>query len=439
MDHANENQTNPLGSSRDGARSTRLVLLAALLALGGCSGGAPGSNPPIGLPAPQQAGASFYLGTAGAQDPGANPITSTNYLGGVWTVTLNAAESQFSYRTASNFTPTGILPIQGITNFANGYLALTQTNQGGSPQAAGYALEMPGRAALMRPRGFALGTVSSPADPLLVLVNQGGCVLLGVSVTLQFVTLPDKNWNPVTDRAYGTIQANSSGATWNFSNLNERTLAGSPVKTPPLQAGLCNGGALGFAINVPSDTANNIPPTTIAIGPDGFFIADQGTAADPKGGLHARVGMLAPSDPVDTNAIVAGRYLGFLSKPAETAATQLIAFGQSPGSGPSLGGGIFPKDDPTQTAPANIKITLNAQDSHNNGLYPSAAVTLPDPGNCVLHGGGTGTDASGNPTCTMPAVAIVGGSGGKYVVYLISRDLTSGQTSSPMAIFLYQQ
>src|SRR5207245_10685201 len=122
----------------------RVFFLGFLVAFLGSCGGSSGSNntgtPGIGSPA-APAQVNVYLGTAGVQTPPPGIVTPPTYAGGVWTVTLNNAEGQFSYRTASNFTPTGTLPIQGTMVRSSGFLALTQTNQNGPTQPpAGYAL-----------------------------------------------------------------------------------------------------------------------------------------------------------------------------------------------------------------------------------------------------------------------------------------------------------
>jgi hypothetical protein len=47
-----------------------------------------------------------------------------------------------------------------------------------------------------------------------------------------------------------------------------------------------------------------------------------------------------------------------------------------------------------------------------------------------------GTDSQGNPTCTLPAVAVSGNPENKFAIFLITQDLVN---QSPMVIYLFQE
>jgi hypothetical protein len=106
---------------------------------------------------------------------------------------------------------------------------------------------------------------------------------------------------------------------------------------------------------------------------------------------------------------------------------------------------VYPNDDATQTAASNMVLTLGKQDAQMNGLYTGATITEPDPQQaCAQNGFGiAGTDAQGNATCTLDAVAIVGNPNGEYAIFVIAFDATQQISTSlkrtGMGIYLYQQ
>jgi len=157
--------------------------------------------------------------------------------------------------------------------------------------------------------------------------------------------------------------------------------------------------------------------------------------------------------------VVSLHYLGFVSEPAiqfpsltippQPPPNQIASFSPCPrsicsSSGTSLIGGGFPldnptdsrSDDPTQPASTNITIDLGAQNPASNGLYDSAAVTIPDPLSLCAAPGTPGQNLQGNPTCTLPAAAVAGNPENRFAIFLIAQDVVN---SSPMAIYLFQQ
>ena len=199
----------------------------------------------------------------------------------------------------------------------------------------------------------------------------------------------------------------------------------------------CAQSTLGFAVTAASNSTNPpIATVTMGFGPSGFFLEDNGSQqGSPQGVVPSNalgagvgaIGIVQPSSPVSTSSVVGARYLGFFYEPipapsTTSQVTQLVSFGCSgsscanPPSPTSIVGGVFPNDDPTQQPAQNISINLGPQDPQNNGLYPSAQVTI-----------------SG---VSLPAVAIVGNPENKYAILLIAQDTLN---VSPVAIYLFQQ
>jgi hypothetical protein len=141
-----------------------------------------------------------------------------------------------------------------------------------------------------------------------------------------------------------------------------------------------------------------------------------------------------------TANVVAGKYLGFMVTPFASIHTQPIGFGQIvAGTGTSLTGGTWPNDDLTQLQNADTVINFGTQDSQNNGLYPLATITYPDPTYAcstagTSYGAQPGYDANGFPICTFPAVAVLGNPENKFVIFL-----SAGGLESPVSIYLFQQ
>jgi hypothetical protein len=299
----------------------------------------------------------------------------------------------------------------------NGFLNLSETNTPPAFQPAGFALEIPGRAALVRP-----GLNTTPVVPV---VAQTTCPSFS-GVTLQFVTLPSSSWAVRTDPAYGSLQVSASGTAWTFSNFKQSTLGGSATRPgAALSPGVCAQSLAGMVVTIPPN------PATMALGPSGFFVIDEGP------GNPGEVGVIQPATALNTSSVVNSLYLGFMYEPAAglvgLPVTQLAAFGcsgsscPSPPSPTSLVGGVFPTDDPSTPANTDTSIDLGQQDSASSGLYKKAQVTIPDP--FAVCGTGTGT-------CTLPAAALIGNPEGKFAIFLIAQDIVN---FSPMVMILYQQ
>ncbi len=227
----------------------------------------------------------------------------------------------------------------------------------------------------------------------------------------------------------------------------------------PGNCAVSNGVAsISAAPNVSSVAPVSKLPTTFVIGRTGFFLEDQATGSQTsqKPDATSFVGAIQPAAPLNTASIVAGTYAGFMRHASIgplVSLTQPIGFGQiTAGSGTSLTGGTFLNDDISQFQNSNIVINLGAQDAANNGLYPLASITMPDPKGYCYNGwynptfpglttGTPGVDQFGNETCTFNAVAVVAYAESKYSIFIAATDIIYNDTATsvPMGIYLFQQ
>jgi hypothetical protein len=407
-----------------------LVVLTALAATS-CGGSSRAPAPAQGLPALTVPGPSnSYLGT---QSPG-----------DMWQVSIDHTSNSFG---AADLTNSGAGTVLGSIVNQIGFLGLAQTNVSPPFQPFGFALEIPGRALLLRP---GINTA-----PLAALV-PGSCLNINGNVTFQFVALPHQNWEVGKDAAYGSVQVSANGNAWNFSNFTQLTLGNSSQSGATLGAGSCATNAAGGLVTIPLNPISTIS-AALSVGPSGFFVADQ-FLSTASGALTGAAGIIQPSASVNISSVVGGSYLGFIYEPNVTtspatcsadclATTQMAAFSGSvttcqtlPSSSGMCGGAFFNDSlgNLKQTS-TDTTIELGSEDSNNLGLFKSARITIPDPagspGACLAPGV-AGTDSQSNPTCTLPAIAVVGNPENKFAIFLIAQDTVN---NSPLVIYLFQQ
>lgn len=428
------------------ALTSSSITLAALtvLCLTGCGSSksttiVPTPGQPTGLPTPAAAGpVNTY---SGAQSPGA------------WTLTLDNTQNSFSYRSVT---------YPGSS--ASGSLVTTS----GFRQLAksGYALEVEGRAAILRP--------GNSATPPVFAVPQTDCYTIKGRQRFQYIgmqTGPDGAVGSAGPTlGYGSIvtSTDSTGKLWAFQDL-----AGNIVSGPADFTGTCGttGSSAGIALVGPTLLDDLWPPnetveaalpadgqSNLWVGPSGFIVVDQN---DPKQlGIGASVaGVAEPSASLSTSDVVAHQYLGFLYEPATVpyggvtataAVTSPVAFGTAApsgtaSSGTTLTGGVFPNDDVTQTPNADIIITPGKQDATYNGLYSAVTITVLDPNqNCANYtGSGEKATSSINDqgffTCSFAGVAIVGNPENKYAIFVTAYNWAAQLGGAPMQLYLFQQ
>jgi hypothetical protein len=407
------------------------LVLVTLLAGTGCGGSSAASPPAQGLPALTIPGPSnSYLGT---QSPG-----------DMWQVSIDHTSNSFG---AADLTNSGSGTVLGSVVNQIGFLGLAQTNVSPPFQPFGFALEIPGRALLLRP---GINTA-----PLAALV-PGSCLNINGNVTFQFITLPDQHWEVGTDAAYGSVQVTANGSAWNFSNFTKSTLGNSSQSGVTLGAGSCATNAAGGLVTIPPNPPGSVS-AMLSVGPSGFFVADRFLSTN-LGTLTGATGVIQPSTSVNASNVAGGSYLGFIYEPNVTASpatcfsncvapTQMAAFSGSvtmcqtlPSSSGMCGGAFFNDSlGNLKQASTNTTIELGSEDSNHLGLFKSARVTIPDPvgssGACPAPGV-AGTDSQNNPTCTFPAIAVIGNPENKFAIFVIAQDTVN---NSPLVIYLFQQ
>jgi hypothetical protein len=435
--------------SRDFFRRFCILTFATTSLLAGCGGGSntvpvvPNPSLPTGLPTPAAAGpVNTY---SGAQSPGA------------WTVTLDNTKNIYTYQSITY--PAS--PISGSLQVTNGFTKLS---------SSGYALEIQGRAVILRP-----GDVTAP---LVFAVPQTGCYQITGKLRFQYMGMQVAPSPPVPYTGpilgYGSIVAStdSTGKSWQFENLQ-----GNIVSGPGTFTGTCsstnNQNAISFTgqtllnnywsrsgLPIIQETPTSNTQSNIWIGPSGFFVADQSdpTATAPTGASMA--GVAEPSSALSTTDMASKTYLGFIYEPAATinspsttlpvspatsAVTSPVAFGQVASSGTTMTGGIFPNDDVTQAPASDTMINLGKEDATYNGLYTAVSITVPDPDqNCANYTNTgitatSGINAQGYITCTFPGIAIAGNPEGKYALFISTYNWASRLGGVPMQFYLFQQ
>jgi hypothetical protein len=425
------------------ATATFLVLtLVTAVAVSGCSSGTPPlivPNPSasLGLPAPPAAGpVNTYFGV---QSPG------------TWILTLDNTKNTFSYKPVT-FPTSPNTPASGTIQSSHGFSVLTSNGT-----SAGYALEVMGRFAILRPGGV--------NTPPVFAAPQTSCYQITGRSRFQYAAVPAGAAGVVTNPptfGYGSIVAStdSTGKSWQFENMQ-----GNVVSGPASFTAMCGSDGSLTAINFtgqqsllnslwtpsPASVPTANTGSVISIGPTGLFVADQSdpTMAQPTGASVA--GVIQPTSALSTNDIESKQYLGFVYQGATTIGlngvpptppiTSPVSFGTT------LTGGDFPNDDVTQNPNSDIIITLGKQDTTYDGLYLNVSVTLSDPAqNCANFTGYpsgvapiSGINAQGYNTCTFAGIAVAGNPEGRYAIFVNSYNWAARLGGAPMQIYLLQQ
>jgi hypothetical protein len=424
--------------------STRRLFVLTLIAgltLVGCGSSKTASVVPnpsltVGLPVPAAAGpVNTYTG---AQSPG------------VWTLTLDNTKDVFSYKPITfpaNPAASGSLTV------VDGFTRLGES---------GYALEVEGRAAILRP--------GDSTAPLVFAVPQTACYSIVGRLRFQYIgmqTGPDGAVGSAGPTlGYGSIVAStdSTGKSWDFQDLQ-----GNIVSGPGSLTGVCTttGSNAAIALSGPTVLNDLWPPnesiqtavtsstqSNIWIGPSGFFVADQSDSTTSPASGASVAGVAEPSSPLMTSDVASHQYLGFLYESPSTpyggvspsaAVTSPVAFGQVASSETMMTGGIFPNDDVRQTPNSDIVLDLGKQDASFNGLYTSVSITVLDPAqNCANYTGSgekatSGINTQGYFTCTFAGSAVAGNPEGKYAIFLTSYNWAAQLGGAPMQMYLFQQ
>jgi len=315
--------------------------------------------------------------------------------------------------------------------------------------ALGKAVELPGRAALLRP-----GDNTALPVPM---VQQSACFAITGKQRYIFSVPPPSTSTSFYQAGYGTFVADTSsdGSAWNFEDLHSYALTsyitsvGTENGQNPVAFSATCSGKNGQSIVALSPTAsfNNQPIPSFNFHPGGPFEASSASST--------WVGFAMPSAAVSPAAVATGSYAGFVYELNDYTSvhTQPVAFAALAGS-KTLTGGVYLNDDLTQTPGGEYTITLGTQDPALNGVFPNATFTAYDiHGACSLVELAQGSqsvvhasfDVNGQAICTALGVATVSSFEGKYVIYFTSYDGTpispNGLASNayPIHFFLYQQ
>ena len=396
----------PFVSLRTTAPASAALLFT--LCLAGCGSSSKTATSPIVPIPPSKTQPALYIGTENLDN-----LSELFEVGGggVWDMTLNSQLGQFSIDDISNITElNGGSPISGDYDSAGSFLNLIPRDGGGVSLNNGYALVLPGEAALMRP-GY-------NGESLVVMAAQSNCLGVKPSTEFVFVAMPNLNWLPQSSPAYGSLQASSSGSGWTFSSISQSKLNGSAASALTIPAGTCLQAEEGSVISIPASSVTGNETDTIAIGPTGYFVMDQGSGNPNDYGPSSLVGVIEPSSAITLSDVTSSKFLGFyyesLAGFSGVPVTQPVAFGQGKHTATTVTGGVFATDNPASTPNADTSIDFGAQDSSTNGLFPHATVVVPDP-NAICTGAAVTTTPSGVPGCLLQAAAVVGNANNRQI------------------------
>lgn len=377
------------------------VALTTMFLLQGCASGG-GSN----------------SATTSAWPPATPPPTSqTNtYIGtespGLYTITIDHTKNSYSYQDLS----TNSSPVSGtFTTAANGFLALSM---------GGYALEMLSRAVVLVPMVPNAPTIQNA----IFGITSPACQVVPEKTPFEYLGMASRYYEVgggTTEQVIGSGlvygSSDTSGANWNFGGEQQyeiATLGTAYTPTPDPFSATCAANSAGQALVQTAITVPSSIPANFIVGPTGFFIEDRYSTNSQQPDGVSFIGAAAPASPVSLSTLAGLTFTGIQLQVGEGSGgapgggqPQLVSFTSaqdSSGKSIALTGGAFPSNDPTQTPGSDVSIDLGAQDSNNNGYFPSASAKLSD-----------GTVFA--PAGTYGGYALVTSAGGKYTIFVITQ------------------
>jgi len=394
------------------------------------------------------------------------------WSGGVWSTTLDSATSYFGYSSinSSEASTAGSVPLAGaFTTTSNGFLDLTlsqgamdETISYGGTGVGGYAVILPNEGLLMRTGDSLTDVYGHSSSALISAVSSATCPAFTSPETFNFIAQGTTNVGDATVHvAYGSIQVAQSGAdSWSFSNFTMYDLNGNFLNPSSIPAATCPATLEGFILASPLPTPTDVEyvytpmQITTGISPSGLLVIDEGQASygtisnfdsTPTGPV-GRMGVLKPSASLNVSDMVGKKYAGFESDPLGPLGTIAVVFGTTPGSGTTITGGGFPKDDVTQTPASDTTLDLGTQSTQTPGLFTSVTLTRPDTYAVCAETASGGKDTNGNPICIFHGAAVAGQVGGKYVIFTNINNPTAVdpnfKLATPLAVIniaLYRQ
>jgi hypothetical protein len=476
-------QREPRGAGERRRRPIGLALAAALIAaVAGCSSSSISTGTTSGAVNPWQ----LYFSPQMANDSQAtyaidnseNTFVRSTYSASGQTITDSGTLSTLSDQIVG-------LGVTYISALGNSYTVASES----SAIAGGYAVELPGEAALVAvntpqvagtPGSIPAISYFSPAVPTT------SCPNLSSAQTFNFVTIPKplatasattlsaSSWNAQLETAFGTLQVATKGTAVQFSNIEQYTLPaanggspGAPSVAPPASAAtVCAQSYYGEVMSVPVTSTITNPGTNetaswsavVGIGPSGFLVEDadvlpSGVAATPNpsgtpydnllGAGYGAIGVPQPGSDI-TSGAVGAQYQGFFYSPSSfavmgyfgdsatscsTLTAQMAAANLTP-SANTIYGGEYPLNGSGSsvlgTPNCDFAIDLGQpQQSGGNGIYAAA----------TLYVGGAFPENGSGKLYTFPAVAIAGQLDGKDAILVIGAD-TTGSPHRSWGIYL---
>ncbi|MBT9333137.1 hypothetical protein [Paracidobacterium acidisoli] len=391
-----------------------VVLFCAGVA--GCGGGGTQQNTSI----PTSSQAHTYVGTQ----------ASSGGLGGVYGLTTDHSTNYFNLNDVSYPGGSYVNFIGNITTPKTfEYFNTTVSDDPQYTKQVLYALEVPGDTAVLE---FA-PPITEQLPPAVFAESNGCQPLMSSPTTYQFVQ--------IGGNGYGRVTVSTSQNNWSFSGFDILQTDGTDEKPAALGNGSCAQAAEGYVTTIPTTTNGTPGVDTVAISPNGYFIMN-------SAGAPSLAGVVQPGSAIDTSALTGASYAGFeydasAISPQDTNVpgqlTQPMYFSATNAADGQMVGGVFPSGDPSQTPGTSFTIHLGTQDPSHNGIYPSVTATIPDPRQVCVSTPYAGTDASGNPTCTFPGVAVAGNPGGKYVLFVEVANPVTPDGTAIIDFLLYQQ
>ncbi len=420
------------------------LTLGLVAAIAGCSGGSSTQNPLTATP---------------ALPPPPPPSTVNDYVGtqspGLWSLHLDDVALAYSFEPQGASAPSqGAFTLEGgILNFGAG---------------GGQAIEIPGRAAILRPGDNTTAPVAfvEPPSSCFAVTGRVTFIFTGFMGVQAASSLNQYN------AAYGrvVVSTTADGVSWTFGDelkFQIPTIGGGrqpgssyPTGAPLSYTGTC---ASGTIIADPNPVFTVLP--TYVFNAAGHLIEDRPAPvpADLDTDSNSYVGVVMAPAPLSAADIISYSYRGFVFEPGDTGrpATQPmrldpVTAAASVAGVAGLAGGAYADDNPAATPGSEFTITLGAEDATYNGVFPLATLVHADPtGNCPLVNYNQdgedpnalsdvvlpGFDVNGNPICTTRGVAVVGRPEGRYVIYFTALDgtTTDQDNAHPLQMYLYQQ
>lgn len=390
-------------------------------------------------------------------------------------ITIDHSLNTITASTVSVDQPTLVPNLTGtFTTSSAGFLNISQTinnnlSFANPPLTGAWLVEIPGVGAmgnlLTATQSNGLGTPPVVHPAPIVMIEDGACPNFPKPASFFFLT-PGQG-------AFGTVDIGTQGTAVNFQ-ISSSNL-GNPLAPPSSfsATGGCSDSVLGPLTGYPlnGQFSNSVSPDVVALGTSGFIIiSSRGARQGLLSGASA-LGLAVSPAPLDSNALTAAHYSGFVFAPNETVflnppfdlTTLASSFGDNTPASPacttltnslkkqslspsafSLFGGEYPNNNPTAANAVencDMVIDLGIQDEKNNGLFPNATVFIGS--NYPFFPDDPNNPPPPPPAAAYPAVAIAAQVQGRYVIFVSTNaglpDQFGNLGVQAVGIYLFQK